>query len=138
MGKAKLKLYKSQTETVRRMDSTELNKFMATQAVRLMEPYVPASSDMTLTRTVVIDADAKKARITYTQKYAHFQYMGEVYISPTTGSPWAKKDETKIPAGRPLVYDKMTHPLATNHWDKAMMTAKGDALLTAIKKEISK
>lgn len=39
---------------------------------------------------------------------------------------WQKK-----PTDRPLKHKKTVHPLATSHWDKAMMTARKQDLVTS-------
>ena len=36
--------------------------------------------------------------------YAHYLHEGILYVSPTTGSSWAKKDEIKVPTDRLLTY----------------------------------
>ena len=108
----------------------ELNLFMAQSAARLMNPYVPMDSGL-LGQNYTVQADANEGRITYKSPYAHYQYYGELMLSPS-GSSWARRGEKKHYAGKPLKYSKQLHPLATDHWDKAMVNAKKDVLLKEV------
>lgn len=109
-------------------DKTHL--FMANEAKRLMDPYVPANN-LGLAQNVRIYVENGKGIVHYQSPYAHYQYKGELYVSSVTGSPWASKGEHKIPTGRPLNYSKFRHPLATSEWDKAMLRSrKGDLVNT--------
>ena len=71
--------------------------------------------------------------ITYNSPYAHYQYMGELYgpnIPIFDGEElmgfWSPPH--KNPTGRKLKYNTFRHPLATDHWDHAMMTARKEEL----------
>lgn len=44
------------------------------------------------------------------------------------GSTWARRSESKHPINKDLDFSKDQHPLATSHWEKAMMVSKGDEL----------
>ena len=45
------------------------------------------------------------------------------------GSTWARRSESKHPINKDLDFSKDEHaPLATSHWEKAMMVSKGDEL----------
>lgn len=83
-------------------------------------PYVPMDSGM-LSQTV----DITPKYVHYKQPYAHFQYEGLVFVDER-GSTYAKKDHSKHATSTPLKYSKDEHHLATSHWEKAMMVAKGD------------
>ena len=88
------------------------------------DPYVPKESG-TLSQSTV----ATPEYLEYTQPYAHYQYEGVVYgrnipiiqggvIVGWFSLPGVKKH----PTGRLLTYSKEVNPLATDHWDKAMLT----------------
>lgn len=83
---------------------------------RFCNPYVPMDTG-TLAQTTQITPE----HVRYTQPYAHYQYMGELYLA-ANGSSWAKKDEHKYPSGKPLHYSKEAHELASKEWDKAMLS----------------
>ena len=106
--------------------------FLAATAARVMDPYVPADN-LVLAQNVSITADADVGHVTYNSPYAHYQWEGEVY-----GPNYPIKDGGEImgfyspphktPTGRRLEYNTFRHPLATDHWDKAMMVARKDDL----------
>ena len=100
--------------------------FLANEAKRLMNPYVPAKN-LILAQNTNVFVEGEHGIVEYDSPYAHYQYMGELYVSSVTGSAWAAEGEYKIPTGKSLKYDTFKHPLATDHWDEAMMVArKGD------------
>ena len=120
--------------------------FLASNAARLMDPYVPADT-MTLAAHIQITADDDCGHVTYNEPYAHYQYEGEVYgpnIPIFDGVDengneqimgfWSPKH--KHPTGRKIEYNTIQHPLATDHWDKAMMTARGDELAKAYEEHL--
>ncbi len=112
-------------------------KFLANQAKEFMNPYVPAKNNV-LAQNVRIYAEGDTGVVEYDSDYAHYQYEGELYVSSVTGSPWAKKGEYKVPAGKKLEYGIFRHPLATSHWDKAMMTARKGDLTKAVQNYLKK
>ena len=109
--------------------------FLANEAKRLMDPYVPANN-MVLAQNVRVYSEGNRGIVHYLSPYAHYQYEGKVYVDPTTGKAaftngeglyWSRRGVGKIATGRNLTYNTFRHPLATSHWDKAMLTArKGD------------
>lgn len=109
--------------------------FMANECKRQMDPYVPAQN-MVLAQNVRTYVEKGIGIVEYTSPYAHFQWEGELYVSPTTGSPWARKNEHKVPAGKKIEHSKFRHPLATSHWEEAMWTAKKDVVERAVQKYI--
>lgn len=106
--------------------------FMATTAARFMDPYVPAKN-LVLAQNIRITADDEAGHVIYNSPYAHYQYMGVVYgpnIPIKDGDMvvgfWSPPHKT--PTNRKLKYSTFRHPLATDHWDKAMVTARKDDL----------
>lgn len=113
--------------------------FLANEAKRLMDPYVPADN-MVLAQNVRTYVEGNAGIVHYTSPYAHYQYKGELYVDPETEksafySPdygyWSRPGVSKIPSGKKLEYSKFRHPLATSEWDKAMKTARGKELVKA-------
>ena len=105
--------------------------FMAQEARRLMDPYVPARN-MVLSRNVRTYVEGDHGVVHYMTPYARFQYEGFVMVSRITGSPWANRGESKVVTGRRLNYSGARHPLATSEWDKAMKAARMDDYLQAV------
>lgn len=109
--------------------------FMANEARRLMSPYVPARN-MILDRNVRTYVEEGSGIVHYLSPYARYQYHGLLMVSRITGSPWAKRGESKALTGIPLNHSGGRHPLATAEWDKAMMAAKGGAYTQSIQSYI--
>lgn len=109
--------------------------FLANQAAKFMDPYVPADN-LVLAQNIFITADDDRGHIIYNSHYAHYQWEGELYgpnYPITDGGEvigfWSPPHKT--PTGKSLKYSTFRHPLATSHWDKAMMVARGSDLAKA-------
>lgn len=105
--------------------------FMAQEAKRLMDPYVPARN-MVLSRNVRTYVEDDHGVVHYLSPYARFQHEGYLMVSRITGSPWAEKGESKVVTGKRLNYSTARHPLATSEWEKAMKAARMDDYLQAV------
>ena len=105
--------------------------FMAQEARRLMDPYVPARN-MVLSRNVRTYVEDDHGVVHYLSPYARFQYEGYLMVSRITGSPWAAKGESKVVTGTRLNYSSARHPLATSEWDQAMKTARLEDYVHAV------
>lgn len=113
--------------------------FLANEAKRLMDQYVPAKN-LVLAQNVFVYVEKDMGIVEYTSPYAHYQWEGELYVDPDTGKGaftdgegrfWSRSGVAKVPSGRSLEYDQFRHPLATSHWDKAMTAARMDDLVQA-------
>lgn len=113
--------------------------FLANEAKRLMDPYVPADN-LVLAQNTEVYVEDDKGIVEYTTPYAHYQWEGELYVSSKTGSPWASEGEHKIPAtpAKDLEHSKFRHPLATSHWDMAMKISRGVDLARAMEEFLKK
>lgn len=91
-------------------------------------------------RTGVMSGKAKRmispTQILVDTNYAHFQYMGIVWIDPNTGSTWAPKYGRKVPTSRKLTYDTSHNEKAGPHWDKALMANESAAIFKSVADEI--
>lgn len=101
--------------------------FVANEAKRLMDPYVPAKN-LVLAKNVRVYVENGHGVVHYLSPYARYQYEGKVMVSkrPVKGSAKVVKQPEKA-----LKYSKSRHPLATSHWDEAMMVARGNDLVRA-------
>lgn len=97
--------------------------FMANEAKRLMEPYVPALN-MGLSQNARTYVEGDHGIVHYTSPYANYQHKGILMVSRITGSPWARMGESKVTTGRKLKHNKSRHPMATSEWEKAMKAAR--------------
>lgn len=120
--------------------------FLANEAKRLMNPYVPADK-LVLSQNIRTYVQDGVGVVEYISPYAHYQFEGEEYVDPKLGVSgfWiegtgfrSRKGVAKKKSGRKLEYQKFRHPLATSHWDKAMMTARGDDLVTAVQNYVNR
>ena len=110
--------------------------FMANEAKRLMDPYVPALN-MGLSQNVRTYVDGGVGIVHYTSPYANYQHKGILMVSRITGSPWAWKGESKVTTGRKLKYNKSRHPLATSEWEKAMKAARMGDFTNAVQRFVN-
>lgn len=105
--------------------------FLANEAKRFMDPYVPYDSSFLSSQTeTYVENDI--GIVEYVSPYAHYQWEGEIYgpnypiFENGVVVRWYSPPH-KTPTGREIEHNKFKHPLATSHWDKAMMTTrKGD------------
>lgn len=109
--------------------------FMANEAKRLMDPYVPALN-LVLAQNVRTYVEDGHGVVHYLSPYARYQHEGYLMVSRITGSPWVRKGESKLPTGRKLVHNKSRHPMATSEWEKAMKAARMDDLTVAVRRYV--
>lgn len=105
-------------------------------------PYVPMESG-TLSQTTHITPDY----VEWTQEYAHYMYMGEIYgpnipikdnATGTIVGYFSPPGKQKHPTGRKLTYSNELHPQATDHWGDAAVAAHMPDLLADIGRHIEK
>lgn len=94
---------------------------------KMMDPYVPFD-----TGTLAQNVEITDEHIRYKQPYAHYMYGGIVYgpnipivQNGVVVGFYSQPGIKKIPTGEYINYDKAHHPLATSHWDEAMMRTEG-------------
>lgn len=114
-------------------DRTQL--FMANEAKRLMDPYVPARN-LVLAQNVRTYVEDGVGMIHYRSPYAGYQHKGLLMVSRITGSPWARSGESKVVLGTKLNHSRSRHPLATAEWDKAMKAARMSDLTAAVQRYV--
>lgn len=72
--------------------------------------------------------------ISWNTPYAHYQYMGELYLTED-GRSWASEGEKKYPTGRPLNYN---HPGTGDHWFETAKEIHQQEWIDLVKREIGK
>lgn len=110
--------------------------FMANEAKRLMDPYVPALNEF-LSQRVETYVEGDEGVVHYLAPYANYQHEGVLMVSRITGSPWAREGESKVTTGRKLKHNTSKHPLATSEWEKAMKAARMDDLTSAVQRYVN-
>ncbi len=111
--------------------------YLAKQAQELMEPYVPSKqgeSGSALSGNVRVYVENGKGIVHYLSPYARYQYEGKVMISKRPGVKGSAKKI--LQPEKSLNYTKFRHPLATSHWDQAMLTAHQGDLTQAMQNYI--
>jgi 16S rRNA U516 pseudouridylate synthase RsuA-like enzyme len=89
--------------------SKKVQKYLASEVVRLSDKYVPMQQGMLKNQTQIA---SDGSQIVYTQPYAHYQYYGEVMAGR------APKDYT----GRKLTYNGA--PMRGARWTERMLADK--------------
>lgn len=102
--------------------SREARHAVAVQAAKDTEPYVPARAKNLANRSGPRLTDATKVEddtIIYPGPYAHYLYIGKLFIDPDTGSSWAPAGAHKVITGTDLDIKKSVHSKAQDHWFEA-------------------
>jgi hypothetical protein len=81
-----------------------VQKFIDSESMRYMSDYMPRRQAGELEHMMVLGTVIGSGQIDIPGPYAHYLHEGILFVSPTTGSSWAKKDEIKIPTDRELQY----------------------------------
>lgn len=107
--------------------------FLANEAKRLMDPYVPALN-LALSKDVRVYTEGGKGVVHYQSPYARYQFEGKAMVSKHPGIKGSEK-MVRQPE-KQLEYTKYRHPLATSHWDQAMMAARKGDLVQAMQEYV--
>ena len=140
--KVEVNLTKIQTRFAGLNEDEEVKTLVHNAFARELNPYVPMQTGI-LAQTPIISAKG----VTYTQPYAHYQYTGIVYgpnipITENVGGQriitgwFSPPGQKKSPTGANIVYSTELHPLATHHWDQAMMRDRGKEFTAEVKRII--
>lgn len=81
-----------------------IQKTVDNEVMRYMSDYMPRRQAGELEHMMVMSTVIGSGQIDIPGPYAHYLHEGILYVSPTTGSAWAKKDEIKVPTDRELTY----------------------------------
>lgn len=89
---------------------------LAVQVLSDTEPFVPAQTKSLSNRSRV---DGNE--VIYPGPYARYLYYGKLYVDPETGSAFARRGATKVPASpaRDLQIKTEVHRQACSHWFEA-------------------
>lgn len=81
-----------------------VQQLVDSEVMRYMSDYMPRRQAGELEHMMVMATVIGSGQIDIPGPYAHYLHEGILYVSPTTGSAWAKKDEIKVPTDRELTY----------------------------------
>lgn len=74
------------------------------EVMRYMSPYMPRRQAGELEHMMVMATVVGSGQIDIPGPYAHYLHEGILYVSPTTGRAWAKRNEIKVPTNKELTY----------------------------------
>lgn len=110
-------------------DDGRVQKHLTSTIANKMGKYVVGGTSGSVNLLKTLNKDS----ITYKAPYAHYQYIGKVYIDPNTGSAWAKKGVTKIPTNVDL-----KHLIGFSYWDRAFWASEKNVVLEELQKYIDR
>lgn len=110
-------------------DDGRVQKYLTSTIANKMGKYVVGGTSGSVNLLKTLNKDS----ITYKAPYAHYQYIGKVYIDPNTGSAWAKKGVTKIPTNVDL-----KHLIGFSYWDRAFWASEKNVVLEELQKYIDR
>ena len=83
--------------------------YLSNTLTRYMSKYVPKGD----TYELVTRVTTRPNTITYEMPYAHYIYIGKLYVDPETGSSWARKGVKKVATDKDLIIKN-----GYSYWDK--------------------
>lgn len=116
-------------------DGGPVQKLVDSECMRYMSDYMPRRQAGELEHMMVLATAIGSGEINTPGPYAHYLYEGILYVSPTTGSAWAKKNEIKVPTGKELTYAGA--PMRGKKWFERMKTDHKDDILESVQKLIA-
>ncbi|MDD3253824.1 MAG: minor capsid protein [Lachnospiraceae bacterium] len=81
-----------------------VQKVVDSECMRYMSDYMPRRQAGELEHMMILSTVIGSGEIDIPGPYAHYLHEGILYVSPSTGSAWAKKDEIKVPTDKELTY----------------------------------
>lgn len=118
------------------------HKYLAERCRQHMnDKYVPEGKTKVLTQTSFV---SNNCEIVYPQPYAHYQYIGKLYVDPEYKKGafynenygfWSRKGIAKVPTNTDLKYKKAgTGP----YWDKQMKSADMKSIEQEVQEYVKK
>lgn len=111
----------------------EAQKLLNMQIVADCTPLIPFQQGA-LRNSVNYTQGIYGGEIEWNTPYAHYQYIGELYLAEN-GSSWAKKYEKKHPVGKPLAYHT---PGTTDHFFDEAKEQHGKEWVDLVKRTAGK
>lgn len=118
------------------------HKFFCNECYRYMSRFVPGGTKSSLNQNVVLAIDGSS--ITYCSPYAHYQYVGKLYVDPKYKKGafynadygyWSRPGITKMSTNENLKY----HTSGTGaFWDKRMWSSKGREVVKSVQRYVDR
>ena len=106
-----------------------VQKLVDNETMRYTGDYMPRRQAGELEHMMVMATVIGSGQIDIPGPYAHYLHEGILYVSPTTGSAWAKKNEIKVPTDQELTYAGA--PMRGKKWFDRMKADHKDDILQA-------
>lgn len=106
-----------------------VQKLVDNETMRYMSDYMPRRQAGELEHMMVLATVIGSGQIDTPGPFAHYLYEGILYVSPITGSAWAKRNEIKVPTDRELTYAGA--PMRGKKWFDRMKADHKDDILQA-------
>lgn len=85
-------------------DGGPVQKLIDSECMRYMGPYMPRRQKGELEHMMALNTVIGSGEVYIPGPYANYLNEGILYVSPTTGSSWAKLHEVKVPTEKELTY----------------------------------
>lgn len=108
-----------------------VQKYLSATCHRHNSKYVPGGTKGSVNRNSYVMNDG----YVYNGPYAHYLYVGKLYIDPKTKSSYARKGITKVPTDKNLKYHT---PGTGSHWEKKMWTVEKDQILKEVQNYVDR
>jgi hypothetical protein len=118
-----IKIDLNEPKILGKVTSDKFGLFVSNEWKRLIDPYTPFDTGMLLQNVQKLPF-----ALHYKEIYAHYIYMGEVYVDPDykvggfydpTYGWWSRPGVQKVASGRSFKnFNKNHNPKATDHWDE--------------------
>lgn len=112
-------------------ESGVIQKYIDSEVIKHCAPYAPFETGQ-MQKSATLGTVIGSGEIVYNSPYAKFLYYGKVMVSPSTGSPWAKKGERKNLTERPLQFNGA--PKRGAYWFERMKVGHADAILKEVER----
>ncbi len=73
----------------------KVQRYVDSEVLRLSEPYTPHRTGA-LTKSAQSSTTIGSGEVKWNTPYTRYLYRGKLMVSPSTGSSWTKKNETKV------------------------------------------
>ena len=116
-----------------------VQKFFTDTCYKHMNKYVPLGSTGDLRDNI----DKGTDYITYEVPYAHYQYIGKVYVMPHNMKSayyssdygfWSEPKVEKIPTSRDLIHKE---PGSGPYWDKRMVSSEMELVVKEVQRYVN-
>lgn len=123
----------------------DVQRFHTKNVLQRIKRYMPFVSGATYKLTV-LQTDINKPEIVLEAPHANYIFRGKKMIDPRinasgflTPEGWrSRKGSVKVLTNEPLNYNRTKNPAAGPRWDKAVVAAEGDAMVSDLQKYINR